>query len=151
METKWVANFWKKNEFACHCLCGRDDIHPHLVQLADDVRRKIGVAMTCNSGVRCEEHNKNVGGRVAGPSSFGSLHLPRGAAHQGHAGDFTFFDPSLRNRVNMLRMYVLFESYGRKYGEIGLGLYNSFIHVDVRGQLGLKAARWESGFTWPRL
>jgi len=150
--TRWVGHFWKRQEFACHCGCGRDEVHPFLVQLADDVRRHVGVAMSCNSGVRCEEHNREIGGRVSSPASFGSLHLPAGALHQGHAGDFSFFDKSRNNRVNILRLYILFESYGRSYGSaLGLGLYSWGVHCDVRGQLGLKAARWEEGFVWPRL
>jgi len=151
MAAKWVGHYWKQEEFECHCGCGRNEVHPFLVELADDVRRHIGVPMSCNSGVRCEDHNRRVGGRVASPTSFGSLHLPSGATHQGHAGDFTFFEQSLRNRVNILRLYILFESFGRRYEGLGLGLYNSFVHVDVRGQLGLKAARWAQSFTWPRL
>ena len=143
-DSKWCGHYWKQAEFECHCGCGRNEVHPLLVSLADDVRRSVGVAMSCNSGVRCEEHNRNVGGRSS------SLHLPAGATHQGHAGDFTFADGTIKNRVNILRLYVLFESYGRKYGELGLGLYSSFVHVDVRGQLGLKAARWSQGFAWPR-
>ena len=143
--SKWIGHFWKQQEFECHCGCGRDEIHPLLVSLADDVRRHVDVPMSCNSGIRCIDHNQNVGGRSS------SLHLPTGALHQGHAGDFTFHDNALKNRVNVLRLYVLFESYGRKYGAVGIGLYAWGVHVDVRGQLGLKPARWEQGFRWPRL
>lgn len=145
MSSKWIGHFWKQKEFACHCGCGRDEVHPFLIQLADDVRRHINEPMQCNSGVRCEAHNEAVGGR---PSS---LHLPTGANHHGHAGDFTFCDKTISNRVNTLHLYILFESFGRDYGPVGLGLYPWGVHVDVRGQMGLKAARWEQGFRWPRL
>jgi len=145
MSSKWIGHFWKQEEFTCRCGCGRDEVHPFLIQLADDVRRHIGVPMDCNSGVRCEDHNRSVGGRSS------SLHLPTGANHQGHAGDFTFCDNTITNRVNVLRLYILFESFGRKYEALGIGLYRWGVHVDVRGQLGLKPGRWEQGFTWPRL
>ena len=144
--TKWVGHFWKREEFACHDGCGRADVHPVVVELADAVRRHLGVAMQCNSGVRCEDRNRACGGKS------NSLHLPAGALHQGHAADFTFAQKHLRNRVNILRLYVLFESYSRKYGAVGLGLYGSgFVHVDFRGALGMKPARWEQNFKWPRL
>ena len=144
--TDWIGNYWKKSEVACHCGCGRDEVHPALIDLADDVRRHVGQPMECLSSVRCEERNKIVGGRA------NSLHLPSGALHQAHAGDFTFASPRHRNPINHLRLYVLFESFGRKHGALGLGLYAWGVHVDVRGQKGLRPGRWEdSSWAWPRL
>ena len=101
--------------------------------------------MVCNSGLRCPSHNQAVGG------SANSLHLPHGSLQQGYAGDFTFANPALRSGINLLRLYVLFESYGRADGNTGLGLYDTFIHVDLRGQLGMSSARWSGEFSWPNL
>ena len=145
--TIWIGNYWKKSEVACHCGCGRDEIHPALIELADDVRRSVGHSMECLSGLRCEERNTIAKGRP------NSLHLPAGALHQGHAGDFTFMDHRHRTPINILRLYVLFESFGRRHGALGLGLYSWGVHVDVRGEgLGLRPGRWDdSSWTWPRL
>ena len=139
-----IGKYWKSSEFECSCGCGKDEIHPAIIDLADKVRGHLGVPMQCNSGVRCADRNKAVGGRP------NSMHLPKGILRQGHAADLTFSAPALRDRINLLRLYVLLESHGRKHGNLGLGLYDSFIHVDVRGQLGLNSGRWNE-FEWPRL
>ena len=55
-----TAHFSKK-EFACPC-CGRDDIDKKFVERLESARRLAGVAFRINSGVRCLEHNKRVGG-----------------------------------------------------------------------------------------
>lgn len=149
---KWVGQFFKADEFACSCnQCGRWEVHTDLIEIADLVRGKLGVSLQVNSGVRCgppNDRNKAVGGRS------NSLHLPSGATHVGHAADFTFSNPTFRsNPLNILRLYVLFESFSRRldYG-VGLGLYGGgFVHFDVRGALGFKAARWDQGFPWVRL
>ena len=133
---KWVGNFFKADEFACSCGCSRYEIHPKLVEVADAVRKHLGVPLSVSSGVRCPSRNSDVGGKV------GSLHLPSGALHLGHAADFQFMDRGLINPLNILRLYTLFESFGRMTDSaLGLGLYATFVHFDVRGERGLKASR----------
>ena len=144
--SKWVGNWFKQVEFECHCGCGRSSVHPKLLQLLDDVRAHLGCPLHINSGVRCVSHNTDIGGRP------NSLHLPAGALKQGHAADITYSMTTNRNRVNILRLYVLLESYGRRTGSpIGIGLYDSFVHIDTRGELGMKAGRWSEGFNWQRI
>lgn len=64
-------NFWDgikyftKNEFACKCpRCGGFPVEPNkeLVKLADSVRQHFGKPMIISSGIRCTEHNREVGG-----------------------------------------------------------------------------------------
>ena len=145
---KWVGNWFKASEFACHCgECGRWEVHSDLISIADLVREHLKVGIRINSGVRCVSHNENVGGKK------NSLHLPSGADHVGCSAEFSFLHSSHRhNPLNMLRVYTLFESFSRRleYG-VGLGLYATFVHFDVRGARGLKAARWSQGFQWPNL
>lgn len=142
----YVGKFWQRKEFACSCGCNTGEIHPKLVELADLVRENIGVPLTCTSGIRCETRNAAVGGAK------NSLHIPSGSCQFGHAGDFTFYSPILRQKLNILHLYYLFESHGREFGALGLGLYNSWIHVDVRGAgLGLTSGRWSESFDWPYL
>ena len=145
--SKYVAEYWKDFEFKCGCGCGRSKIHPALLELADDVRRFVGVPLRSNSGVRCAAHNSSVGGRPA------SLHLNQGSLDVGHAFDCTYSSAELRTPLNIARLYILFESFGRKHGELGLGLYESFVHVDVRGRLGRRSGRWQGpkGFAWSKL
>jgi len=152
---EWIGHYFKRSEFECRCGCGRDEVHPDLIALLDDVRKNLGVALSISSGVRCVDHNQKVGGVK------NSLHLPQGALHVGHAADVTFSSVGVRALpLNLCRLYAILESYGRGYGPIGLGLYGNgrvvgvsggFVHVDMRGKLGLKSARWDSGFSWPRL
>ena len=114
--------------------------------LLDDVRGSLGCSLHINSGVRCPTHNANVRGRP------GSLHLQSGALQLGHAADVTYSSSINRTDVNMLRLYILLESFGRRTGTpIGLGLYDSFVHVEVRVELGMKPGRWSQGFPFPKL
>lgn len=68
-----VADFWeevryfRKEEFRCKCggkFCSGFPAQPEkqLVLLADRVRSHFGAPMTVSSGVRCRQHNANVGG-----------------------------------------------------------------------------------------
>lgn len=82
-----VADFWeevqyfKKDEFRCKCgrFCNGFPAQPEkkLLLLADRVRGHFGVPMVVSSGVRCQQHNTNVGGAAA------SRHM------SGKAMDFT--------------------------------------------------------------
>lgn len=64
----WEAiKYFTREEFACNCggkYCDGYPVEPvrELVQLADDVREHFGAPMYISSGVRCEQHNANVGG-----------------------------------------------------------------------------------------
>lgn len=58
--------YFKREEFRCKCgrFCDGYPVEPvrELLELADDVREYFGVPVTVSSGVRCEQHNANVGG-----------------------------------------------------------------------------------------
>lgn len=58
-----TKNF-SRYEFACKCGCGADQISIGLVHGLQEARNKYMKVMIINSGVRCEEHNKEVEGRV---------------------------------------------------------------------------------------
>ena len=57
---KDTANF-KVSEFACKH-CGKNEIDQKVLNMAQEIRDYLGVAVRVNSGYRCETHNKNVGG-----------------------------------------------------------------------------------------
>lgn len=67
-----VVDFWenikyfKKSEFACKCkkYCNGFpvDINHTVVRIAERARKEFGKPCIISSGVRCEKHNKNVGG-----------------------------------------------------------------------------------------
>lgn len=63
--------FFKREEFRCQCggkYCNGFPVEPQekLVRTVDEIRRRLGVPVTIvesgGSGVRCEVHNRNVGG-----------------------------------------------------------------------------------------
>ena len=58
---------WTREEFRCKCggdFCDGFPAEPdeRLVQLLEDVRNDFGVPAIASSGVRCRQHNANVGG-----------------------------------------------------------------------------------------
>jgi uncharacterized protein YcbK (DUF882 family) len=130
-----VSKYFKKSEFDCVCCgVGGDEIDPRLLLVADEVRKRIG-PMVLNSGYRCQEHNALIG------SSEASQH------RQKTAGDFTLARRSDRTPINMARLYILFEDVARRHlNGYGIGLYNTFVHFDVREE----RSRW-SKFDWPKL
>lgn len=113
-------------EFACPCGCGTGTIDHGLVKKLQTLRNKVG-KITITSGLRCVEHNVNVGGR------------PRSQHLLGKAADITLDDRSNRS---MSRLYICSDLLGFK----GIGLYARRIHVDVR--TGPKV-RWIDGsWSW---
>lgn len=61
--------YFKREEFRCNCggkFCDGFPAEPEerLVRMADKVREHFGVAVIVSSGLRCETHNRNVGGAV---------------------------------------------------------------------------------------
>ena len=62
--------YWKREEFRCKCggkYCNGFPAEPHekLLRMADRARAHFGVPAIVSSGVRCETHNRNVGGAAA--------------------------------------------------------------------------------------
>ena len=61
------VRYFGRAEFRCNCggkYCNGFPAEPHplLVRVADRVREHFGAAAIISSGVRCEQHNANVGG-----------------------------------------------------------------------------------------
>ena len=54
--------YFKYGEFTCKCGCGYNTIDIRLVKILDDIRKHYGKPSIITSGVRCEKHNKEVGG-----------------------------------------------------------------------------------------
>ena len=65
---------FKYVEFTCHCGCGYNTVDIRLVKILDEIRNHYGKPAIITSGVRCEKHNREVGGVQ------GSWHTKRKAA-----------------------------------------------------------------------
>lgn len=121
-------DFWdgvkhfKRGEFKCKCerYCDGFPVEPdeRLVELLDTIREHFGVPVTVTSGIRCGEHNENVGG-VAD-----SQHLKGTAA-----------DIKVRG-VDPKEVAAYAETLLPNSG--GIGIYGTFTHVDVRS----RKSRW---------
>lgn len=56
-----TKNF-KVSEFTCHCGCGTNIIDQRVMDIAQIIRKTVGVPVHVNSGCRCEKYNLAVGG-----------------------------------------------------------------------------------------
>ena len=94
-----------------------------------------------NSGFRCDRHNTELG---SFPESYHRKHM---------AADITYARPALRNQPNILRLYITLEDVARRHcpNGVGIGLYNTFSHIDVRGSISptRNSGRWFD-HDWPR-
>ena len=105
-----TENF-KFKEFECKCGCGRNEISPVLMNKLQDVRTAFGKPMIINSGFRCVEHNKEIGGVL------NSAHC------EGLAVDIQCINPI--DRYKLLHLLMTF-------GFRRIGVYKTFIHADIR-------------------
>lgn len=115
----YVSEHFKEAEFACNH-CGKlhpDGIPQELIDALERIRAHYGVPVNINSGYRCPTHNANVGG------ASNSLHM------QGKAADFWMkgIDP-----------HQVYADIDQHWPDGGLGKYDTFTHIDVRGY----CARW---------
>lgn len=99
-------------EFKCHH-CGSlppAGMSPVLLQKLDDLREMLGRPIIVSSGYRCPVHNENVGG------------VPNSQHVLGKAADI--WSP------NISPAYLA--KLAERIGFDGIGIYSSWIHVDVR-------------------
>jgi len=112
------ANF-SRSEFQCKCGCKKFNITPALIKGLQELRDYLGMPIIINSGTRCPKHNAAVGG------TRNSYHL------RGYAADIWVEGLSLKELVRAAEEFKVF-----RHG--GIGIYDTFIHLDVRGH----RARW---------
>jgi uncharacterized protein YcbK (DUF882 family) len=117
------------NEFACADGCGRDDVDQTLIDNLEKLRERLGEPIFISSGVRCPNHNKNVGGVKA------SWHQQRDPdnpklilAQNDYTGYSYAADISCRNHTPS----EVFAIAKKMKLFTGLGRYRGFTHVDTR-------------------
>lgn len=99
------------SEFTCNC-CGSGAklMSKELIMKLDNMRHELGKPIIINSGVRCIDHNRNVGGTKD------SSHLC------GLAVDILV--PDSKYRFELLEL-------AQKFGIDRIGIYRSFMHLDI--------------------
>ena len=117
---KLTKNF-SKSEFDCKCGCEMPEkVLYNIKVLVEDLqylRDYLNKSIKINSGYRCENHNRDIGGVVD------SQHI------KGLASDIVVKDKT------PLDIFSIIDKL-KKEGKLkkgGLGLYNSFVHYDIRG------------------
>lgn len=124
---KLTKNF-SKSEFDCKCGCEMpEEVLTNVKLVAENLQKLrdvIGVTITPTNGYRCAPHNKKIGG------------VPNSQHILGKAADIQIKDIEpyiIANIVDYLMENKLFYLGG-------VGKYDTFTHVDVRG---IKA-RWDN-------
>ena len=124
-----TKNF-SKEEFDCRCNCGVCEmpinIYHNMVKVANQLqilRDYIGKPISINSGYRSQEYNASIGGAK------NSQHI------MGRAADIVV------KGMSPLAVHTTIELLIEKGDMLqgGLGLYDSFVHYDIRGT----KARWD--------
>ena len=110
---------FNESELACNCGCDLYIENVSLLIVLENVRENFNKPVTITSGTRCRKHNEEIGGKK------GSKHV------LGQAADIVVKD------IDPIEVYYWLDGQG--YSDLlGLGRYDNFTHVDVRGS----KARW---------
>lgn len=116
--------YFQKSEFKCKCgkYCNGypAEIDMDMVKICDEIRKRIGKPIVVNSGVRCKQHNANVGGVSNSQHVYG-----------------TAADLQKPSGVTPKEMAAIAEEIMGNTG--GIGIYSWGIHVDTRKT----KSRWE--------
>lgn len=120
-----LTNNFSLEEFECKCGCEMPKfVKPNILELAENLqvlRDEIG-RIDLTNAYRCKEHNADVGG------STNSQHL------LGKAADIK----SKKLKPSEIAEIIDGLMKSEKFKAGGVGRYNTFTHVDIRGSI----ARW---------
>lgn len=112
-----TKNF-SSEDFQCKCGCGTNMVSQKLINACQAIRDVFNLPIVVNSGTRCEKHNAQMGG------------VPNSYHCQGLAADLS--SPELEPEEIM---YVA--RHVKAIG--GIGIYDTFCHIDVREYKDRKA------------
>ena len=113
-----ISDNFKAGEFFCKCgRCQDQLISTSLVEVLQKLRMHLNKPILLNSGFRCKNHNKNVGGSPA------SRHMT------GDAVDIRLTNLGLTDR----QLAKVIQDLGHTKGGFGWGGRRGFLHIDMRG------------------
>ena len=126
MNDGYPRNF-RPREFYCKCgnclgFPPNKAVTRHLAWVLQQIRDLVNVPIKITSAYRCEQHNKNVGGSTHSQHKLGS------------AADLQ----AKGLKAQQLHAAILDLVSSKRIPEGGLGLYETFVHYDIRP----KKARW---------
>lgn len=113
-----ISNNFRVREFKCNDGSDAVFISPELLKILQNIRNHFGKAVTINSAYRTPTYNKKVGGATLSQHIYGT------------AADIKITGVTPKEIARYAE--TLLEGWG------GIGVYNSFVHIDVREQ----KARW---------
>lgn len=107
-----LSDHFKVNEFACKDGTDTVFISPALVTTLEQIRKHFDVPVIINSGYRTEAYNKKVGGAAYSQHKYGT------------AADIVVKGVTPAEVAKYAETILV--------GMGGIGIYNSFTHIDVR-------------------
>ena len=103
-----TLRFFKPEEFACKCGCGRgyDDMDAGLLRMLDEARALAGIPFSLSSAFRCAKHNKAVGGVAdsAHTHGYAGRHLLR--CREGILMDFSMISDFLNSQTGSWALFL---------------------------------------------
>lgn len=113
-----LSEHFSEGEFACKDGCGIVNVDPILLLKLEKLRAMLGRPLSINSGCRCKKYNLAVGGEP------GSKHLTT-ARKACQAAD-------IHCPTDSDRYLILSQVFN--IGFTGVGVADSYVHVDVRSE-----------------
>ena len=115
-----IPTHFTTKELNCPCNCGLETDRSFLLQL-ENLRRVLDIPLLINSGARCADYNKDVGGVD------GSYHVVSRAV------DIKCLSSDLRFHLIKTALNLGFS---------GIGIHKRFIHLDDRNRTGEPEKCW---------
>lgn len=109
---KMLSDHFEVNEFACKDGTDTIFISPDLVTTLEQIRKHFGAPVIINSGYRTETYNKKIGGATYSQHKYGT------------AADIVVKGVTPAEVAKYAETILV--------GMGGIGIYNSFTHIDVR-------------------
>lgn len=114
-----ISTHFNRSEFSCFCRCGFDCVDKDLLNVLEMIRDEFEQPVIITSGNRCQDYNDTIPGSA-----------PNSQHTKGMAADI---------KVKNTEPSEVYEYLNFMFPDtFGLGLYKTWVHVDVRKD----KARW---------
>ena len=107
-----ITKHFSRSEFACRCKCGFKAVDVELLEILEKVRDHFNKPVRLTNACRCLKHNHDIGAEDT------SQHI------RGLAADIY---------IKGISPQLIYDYLNTFHDKGGLGIYNKFVHIDVRG------------------